>query len=127
MDIKFHEGDFVENNDGRVGYISAICQCDECCKRGFYEPKIEYTDGSEDYITNISVKNIPLNYKQIGTQKFSAEEHYKKKMLAFKLESKIYENKYNELLNLLRKVNSELSEDEFYEKLNILLKKTRNK
>ena len=45
MDIKFHEGDFVENNDGRVGYISAICQCDECCKRGFYEPKIEYTDG----------------------------------------------------------------------------------
>lgn len=56
-----------------------------------------------------------------------AEEHYKKKMLAFKLESKIYENKYNELLNLLRKVNSELSEDEFYEKLNVLLKKTRNK
>lgn len=127
MDIKFHEDDFVENNDGRVGYISAICQCDECCKRGFYEPKIEYTDGSEDYITNISVKNIPLNYKQIGTQKISAEEHYKKKMLAFKLESKIYENKYNELLNLLRKVNSELSEDEFYEKLNVLLKKTRNK
>lgn len=127
MDIKFHEGDFVENNDGRVGYISAICKCDECCKRGFYEPKIEYTNGSEDYITNISVKNIPLNYKQIGTQKFSAEEHYKKKMLAFKLESKIYENKYNELLNLLRKANSELSEDEFYEKLNVLLKKTRNK
>ena len=127
MDIKFHEGDFVENNDGRVGYISAICQFDECCKRGFYEPKIEYTDGSEDYITNISVKNIPLNYKQIGIQKFSAEEHYKNKMLAFELESKIYENKYNELLNLLRKVNSELSEDEFYEKLNVLLKKTRNK
>ena len=127
MDIKFHEGDFVENNDDRVGYISAICKCDECCKRGFYEPKIEYTDGSEDYITNISVKNIPLNYKQIGTQKFSAEEYYKKKMLAFKLESKIYENKYNELFNLLRKANSELSEDEFYEKLNALLRKMRNK
>lgn len=40
MDIKFHEGDFVENNDGRVGYISAICQCDECCKRGFYELRL---------------------------------------------------------------------------------------
>lgn len=127
MDIKFHEGDFVENNDGRVGYISAICQCDECCKRGFYEPKIEYTDGSEDYITNISVKNIPLNYKQIGTQKFSAEEHYKKKMLVFELEVKIYKHKYNELLNLLRKANSELNENEFYDRLNVLLKKMRNK
>lgn len=127
MDIKFHEGDFVENNDGRVGYISAICKCDECCKRGFYEPKIEYTDGSEDYITNISVKNIQLNYKQIGTQKFSVEEYYKNKMLAFELEVKIYKHKYNELLNLLRKANSELSEDEFYEGLNVLLKKMRNK
>lgn len=127
MDIKFHEGDFVENSDGRVGYISAICKCDECERRGFYEPKIEYTDGSEDYITNISVKNIPLNYKQIGMQKFSAEEYYKNKMLAFELKAKIWENKYNELLNLLRKVNGELSEDEFYEKLNVLLKKMRNK
>lgn len=127
MDIKFHEGDFVENNDGRVGYISAICKCDECCKRGFYEPKIEYTDGSEDYITNISVKNIPLNYKQIGMQKFSAEEHYKNKMLAFELKAKFWESKYNKLFNLLIKANSELSEDEFYKKFNVLLKKTRNK
>lgn len=127
MDIKFHEGDFVENNDGRVGYISAICKCDECCKRGFYEPKIEYTDGSKDYITNISVKNIPLNYKQIGIQKFSAEEHYKNKMLAFELKAKFWESKYNKLFNLLRKANSELSEDEFYKKFNVLLKKTRNK
>lgn len=127
MDIKFHEGDFVENNDGRVGYISAICKCGECCKRGFYEPKIEYTDGSEDYITNISVKNIPLNYKQIGTQKFSEKEYYKNKMLAFELEVKIYKHKYNELLNLLRKANSELNENEFYEGLHVLLKKMRNK
>ena len=122
MDIKFHEGDFVENSDGRVGYISAICKCDECERRGFYEPKIEYTDGSEDYITNISVKNIPLNYKQIGMQKFSAEEHYKNKMLAFELKAKFWESKYNKLFNLLRKANSELSEDEFYKKLNVLLK-----
>lgn len=127
MDIKFHEGDFVENNDGRVGYISAICKCDECWKRGFYEPKIEYTDDSEDYITKNSFKDIPLNYKQIGTQKFSAEEHYKNKMLAFELKAKIWESKYNELFNLLRKANSELSEDEFYEKLKVLLKKMRNK
>lgn len=38
-------------------------------------------------------------------------------MLAFELKAKIWENKYNELLNLLRKVNGELSEDEFYENL----------
>lgn len=33
MDIKFNEGDFVKNRDGRIGYISHICRCDECKKR----------------------------------------------------------------------------------------------
>ena len=34
--IEFHEGDYVENNDGRTGYVSSICHCDECKKRGFF-------------------------------------------------------------------------------------------
>lgn len=69
-DIQFHEGDFVENNDGKIGYISSICHCDECKKRGFFEPTITYSDGTTDYISNYSVKTVSSDYKQIGTQEF---------------------------------------------------------
>lgn len=72
-DIQFHEGDYVENNDGKIGYISSICHCDECRKRGFFEPTITYSDGTTDYISNYSVKTVSSDYKQIGTQKFSTE------------------------------------------------------
>lgn len=77
-DIEFHEGDFVENNDGRTGYISSICHCDECKKRGFFEPTIKYSDGTEDYISNYSAKTIQYDYKQIGLQKFN-EGYFKDK------------------------------------------------
>lgn len=73
-DIQFHEGDFVENNEGKIGYISSICHCDECKKRGFFEPTITYSDGTTDYISNYSVKTVSSDYKQIGTQKFSTED-----------------------------------------------------
>lgn len=73
-DIQFHEGDYVENNDGKIGYISSICHCDECKKRGFFEPTITYSDGTTDYISNYSVKTVSSDYKQIGTQKFSTED-----------------------------------------------------
>lgn len=73
-DIQFHEGDYVENNDGKIGYISSICHCDECKKRGFFEPTITYSDGTTDYISNYSVKTVPSDYKQIGTQRFSTED-----------------------------------------------------
>lgn len=76
-DIQFHEGDFVENKDGKIGYISSICHCDECKKRGFFEPTITYSDGTTDYISNYSVKTVPSDYKQIGTQKFSTEDSIK--------------------------------------------------
>lgn len=74
MDIKFNEGDFVKNRDGRIGYISHICRCDECKKRGFFEPTIKYTiDGSEEDISKSMLANVPVNYKQIGTQIFGDE------------------------------------------------------
>ena len=62
-DIQFHEGDYVENNEGKIGYISSICHCDECKKRGFFEPTITYSDGTTDYISNYSVKTVPSDYK----------------------------------------------------------------
>lgn len=68
--IKFHIGDFVEDKDGKVGYISDICHCEECEKRGFFEPTIQYLDGTSDYISNYSANNIFKDYKQIGIQRF---------------------------------------------------------
>lgn len=73
MDIKFNEGDFVKNRDGRIGYISHICRCDECKKRWFFEPTIGYTDGSKEDISKSMLANVPVNYKQIGTQIFGNE------------------------------------------------------
>lgn len=91
-DIQFHEGDYVENSDGKIGYISSICHCDECKKRGFFEPTITYLDGTTDYISNYSVKTVSSDYKQIGTQKFSTEDStestLKNKIAALEKENK---------------------------------------
>lgn len=87
-DIQFHEGDYVENNDGKIGYISSICHCDECKKRGFFEPTITYADGTTDYISNYSVKTVLSDYKQIGTQKFSTEDVLRNRIAALEKENK---------------------------------------
>ena len=87
-DIQFHEGDFVENNDGKIGYISSICHCDNCKNRGFFEPTITYTDGTTDYISNYSVKSVPFDYKQIGTQKFLTEDVLRNRITALEKENK---------------------------------------
>lgn len=87
-DIQFHEGDYVENSDGKIGYISSICHCDECKKRGFFEPTITYSDGTTDYISNYSVKTVSSDYKQIGTQKFSTEDELRNRIIALEKENK---------------------------------------
>lgn len=95
--IQFHEGDYVENNDGKVGYISSICHCDECKKRGFFEPTITYFDGTTDYISNYSVKTVSSDYKQIGTQKFSTEDVLRNRIAALEKENKELTEKVNHL------------------------------
>lgn len=87
-DIQFHEGDYVENNDGKIGYISSICHCDECKKRGFFEPTITYSDGTTDYISNYSVKTVSSDYKQIGTQKFLTVDVLRNRIDALEMENK---------------------------------------
>lgn len=87
-DIQFHKGDFVENKDGKIGYISSICHCDECKKRGFFEPTITYLDGTIDYISNYSVKTVTSDYKQIGIQKFSKEDELRNRIAALEKENK---------------------------------------
>lgn len=87
-DIQFHEGDYVESSDGKIGYISSICHCDDCKKRGFFEPTITYSDGTTDYISNYSVKTVSSDYKQIGTQKFSTKDVLRNRITALEKENK---------------------------------------
>ena len=96
-DIQFHEGDFVKNKDGKIGYISSICHCDECKKRGFFEPTITYSDGTTDYISNYSVKTVASDYKQIGIQKFSTEDELRNRIAALEKENKELKEKVNHL------------------------------
>ena len=97
-DIQFHEGDFVENKDGKIGYISSICHCDECKKRGFFKPTITYLDGTTDYISNYSVKTVTSDYKQIGIQKFSKENELRNRIAALEKENKELKEKVNHLI-----------------------------
>ena len=87
-DIQFHEGDFVESSDGKIGYISSICHCDKCKKRGFFEPTITYSDGTTDYISNYSVKTVSSDYKQIGIQKFLTEDELRNRITTLEKENK---------------------------------------
>jgi hypothetical protein len=96
-DIQFHEGDYVENNEGKIGYISSICHCDECKKRGFFEPTITYSDGTTDYISNYSVKSVPFDYKQIGTQKFSTEDVLRNRITVLEKENKELKEKVDNI------------------------------
>lgn len=96
-DIQFHEGDYVENNEGKIGYISSICHCDECKKRGFFEPTITYLDGTTDYISNYSVETVTSDYKQIGTQKFLTEDVLRNRITALEKENKELKEKVDNL------------------------------
>lgn len=102
-DIQFHEGDFVENKNGKIGYISSICHCDECKKRGFFEPIITYSDGTTDYISNYSVKSVSSDYKQIGTQKFSTKDVLRNRIVALEKENKELKRKVDNLAHLVMK------------------------
>ncbi len=68
IDIGFdiHVGDFVKTTDGKVGYITYICKCSACEKRGFYEPSVMYLDGSKDDITYYEAMYGFKGYEQIG-------------------------------------------------------------
>lgn len=68
--FEFHEGDFVQRNDGTIGYVESVCHCSECKSRGFFEPTIKYLNGETEYISNYGVKNIKNSYIQIGTHVF---------------------------------------------------------
>ena len=71
MQYNFHVGDYVEDVTGRIGYISSICQCKLCKKRGFYEPYVMYNNGDGDYITFYEWEKGFPSYRRIGQYDFT--------------------------------------------------------
>lgn len=70
LKMNFKIGDKVISADGYVGKIISICECDRCKERGFYEPVVEWSDGSVDWITIWEKKSNFHNYYQIGDNIF---------------------------------------------------------
>jgi hypothetical protein len=66
----FKVGDEVITDDGRVGVITDICDCERCKERGFYEPVVEMKIGSQIYITDTDKKNGFISYYKIGDRVF---------------------------------------------------------
>ena len=67
----FKVGDKVITDDGRVGTITNICTCDQCKKRGFYEPRVNTEVGLYDiWITDTDKNNGFISYYKIGDRVF---------------------------------------------------------
>ena len=67
----FRVGDEVITSDGRKGKIVDICRCEECERRGFYEPKVLYDEYDEaEYITNGDKERNFCDFYKIGNTVF---------------------------------------------------------
>ena len=67
----FKVGDQVITDDGRVGIIKSICDCESCKKRGFYEPNVETQIGDcQIWITDTDKRNDFMSFYKIGDQIF---------------------------------------------------------
>ena len=67
----FRVGDEVITSDGRKGKIVDICHCEECERRGFYEPKVLYDEYDEvEYITNDDKECNFRDFYKIGNTIF---------------------------------------------------------
>ena len=58
--IKIKVGDTVIRKDGLKGKVLFLCDCEECKKREFYEPFIEWENGEIFYPT---IHNASKNFK----------------------------------------------------------------
>lgn len=47
--ITIRTGDKVITADGRVGRVTSVCECEECEKRGFFEPTYEIKGDPDEY------------------------------------------------------------------------------
>ena len=66
-----------------------------CKERGFDEPTILYTDGSEDCISNHSIKNVEKNYIRIGQYLFQ-DKRVKRENFLYERQFRVIEIVFNE-------------------------------
>jgi hypothetical protein len=67
----FKVGDQVITDNGRIGVIVDICDCESCKRRGFYEPRVKMEIGEgQIYITDTDKKNGFISFYKIGDQVF---------------------------------------------------------
>ena len=72
----FKVGDKVITDDGRVGTITSICDCERCKKRGFYEPTVTFGNYRE-YISISDKNNGFKSFYSIGDRVFgNLDEDY---------------------------------------------------
>ena len=75
-DYKFEVGDKVVTTYGVTGKIVDICDCDQCARRGFYEPMwVDDATGAEHWITFYQAEHGFEDYYQIGEHRFNHEFH----------------------------------------------------
>ena len=102
----FKVGDQVITDDGRVGVIEDICDCDRCKKRGFYEPRVKMTIGNgQIWITDTDKENGFISFYKIGDRIFGnideeAEQRIREKIFDLQCELVGYESQLNWLLDL---------------------------
>ena len=73
-DYEFAIGDKVVTIYGEVGHVVAICRCDRCLERGFYEPTWKIDDsGDVDWITINDAERGFDDFYQIGKYRFGHE------------------------------------------------------
>ena len=67
-DCMFEVGDEVITDDGRVGVIESICDCEKCKKRGFYEPMVINREAGtyQIYISDTDKENGFRSFYKIG-------------------------------------------------------------
>lgn len=96
----FKVGDQVITDDGCVGIIESICDCDRCKKRGFYEPRVRMTIGNDQiWITDTDKKNGFISFYQIGDKVFGNVDEEAKERI---------EQRIDELQDELVKYKSQL-------------------